>query len=110
MRSAVRVVLDTNIVVSALVWGGTPYQLIAAATEERIQLYSSQALLEELADALGRAKFAPRLQQAQRTVARLIEQYRGLVEVVNVEPIAPTVLADPMTMKSWPARCQRRLI
>ena len=37
MRSAVRVVLDTNIVVSALVWGGTPSELIAAATEERIE-------------------------------------------------------------------------
>lgn len=95
MRSAVRVVLDTNTVVSALVWGGTPYELIAAASEERIELYSSPALLEELADVLGRAKFAPRLQQAQRTVAQLIEQYRGLVDVVSAEPIAPTVLADP---------------
>jgi hypothetical protein len=95
VRSAVRVVLDTNIVVSALVWGGTPYALIAAATEERLELYSSAALIEELADVLGRAKFAPRLQQAQRTVAQLIEQYRGLVGVVSVEPIAPAVLADP---------------
>jgi putative PIN family toxin of toxin-antitoxin system len=91
----VRVVLDTNTVVSALVWGGTPYALIAAATEERLELYSSSALLEELADVLGRAKFAPRLERAQRTVAQLIEQYRGLVELVNADPIAPTVLADP---------------
>ena len=95
MRSAVRVVLDTNIVVSALVWGGTPYALIAAATEERIELYSSPALVEELADVLRRVKFVPRLQQAQRTVAQLVEQYRGLVEVVSAEPITPTVLADP---------------
>jgi putative PIN family toxin of toxin-antitoxin system len=91
----VRVVLDTNTVVSALLWGGTPYALIAAATEERIELYSSSVLLEELTDVLGRAKFAPRLQQAQRTAAQLIEQYRGLVELVNPDPIAPTVLADP---------------
>jgi putative PIN family toxin of toxin-antitoxin system len=95
VRSAVRVVLDTNIVVSALVWGGRPYELIAAATEERLELYSSPALLGELADVLSRAKFAPRLEQAQRTVAQLIEQYRGLVEVVSVEPIAPAVSADP---------------
>jgi putative PIN family toxin of toxin-antitoxin system len=95
VRSAVRVVLDTNIVVSALVWGGTPYELIAAATEERLELYSSPALLEELADVLSRAKFASRLEQAQRTVAQLIEQYRGLVEVVSVEPIAPAVSTDP---------------
>jgi putative PIN family toxin of toxin-antitoxin system len=76
----VRVVLDTNTVVSALLWGGTPYALIAAATEERLELYSSSALLEEFAEVLDRAKFAPRLRQAQRSVAQLIEQYRGLVE------------------------------
>ena len=78
-----RVVLDTNTVVSALPWGGTPYALIEAATEERIELYSSSALLGELADVLSRAKFVPRLQQAQRTAAQLIEQYRGLVELVS---------------------------
>jgi putative PIN family toxin of toxin-antitoxin system len=95
VKSAVRVVLDTNTVVSALVWGGTPYALIAAATEERLELYSSPTMLEELAEVLGRAKFAPRLQQEQRTVAQLIEQYRGLVEVVSPEPIVPAVSTDP---------------
>jgi hypothetical protein len=91
----VRVVLDTNTVVSALLWGGTPYALIAAATEERIELYSSSVLLEELTDVLGRAKFAPRLQQAQRTAAQLIEQYRGLVELVEPASVTPTVTRDP---------------
>jgi putative PIN family toxin of toxin-antitoxin system len=91
----VRVVLDTNTVVSALVWGGTPHALLEAATEERIALYCSSALLGELADVLGRAKFAPRLQQAQRTAAQLIEQYRGLVELVEPASIAPTVVNDP---------------
>ena len=95
MNSAVRVVLDTNTVVSALVWAGTPYALIEAATEERLELYSSPALIEELTEVLGRAKFAPRLQQAQRSVAQLIEQYRGLVELVEPASIAPTVLNDP---------------
>jgi len=95
VRSAVRVVLDTNTVVSALLWGGTPYALIAAATEERLELYSSSALLEELADVLGRAKFVPRLERAQRTVAQLIEQYRGLVELVEPPAVVPTVTNDP---------------
>jgi len=57
--------------------------VIAAATEERIALCTSAALLEELAEVLGRAKFIARLQQAQRTVAQLIEPYRGLVELVE---------------------------
>ena len=43
-----RLVLDTNIVVSALVWGGTPYKLLQAATEGDIELFTSPALLAEL--------------------------------------------------------------
>ncbi len=33
-----RVILDTNVVVSALLWGGTPERLIEAAGDGRIEL------------------------------------------------------------------------
>lgn len=90
-----RAVLDTNTVVSALLWGGAPKGLLTAAAEERIELYTSAALIAELTDVLGRAKFAPRLALANRTVAMLIEQYKGLIETVVAAPIAPVVLRDP---------------
>jgi len=47
----VRIVLDTNVVLSALLWLGTPHQLLAGICQRKsIQLYSSTALLEELFD------------------------------------------------------------
>ena len=49
-----RLVLDTNVVVSALVWGGVPHKLIAAAAAGDIELVTSPALLAELHDVLGR--------------------------------------------------------
>ena len=36
-----RVVLDTNVVASALLWGGTPRVLLQAAREKRIELFTS---------------------------------------------------------------------
>lgn len=48
-----RFVLDTNVVISALVWGGVPYKLIEAAVAGDIELVSSPALLAELRDVLG---------------------------------------------------------
>ena len=46
-----RIVLDTNVVLSALLWRGTPHHLLATIGQRSsIQLYSSTALLEELAD------------------------------------------------------------
>jgi putative PIN family toxin of toxin-antitoxin system len=91
----VRVVLDTNTVVSALLWGGIPEQLLAAATEGRIELYTSESLFMELAEVLARPKFAQRIQKAGRTVRHLLEQYRGLAEFIEPATITPGAVADP---------------
>lgn len=46
-----RIVLDTNMALSALLWRGTPYQLLEAIRQRGdVQFVSSAALLEELAD------------------------------------------------------------
>lgn len=57
-----RIVLDTNIVVSALLWGGTPYRLFEILRQQpNLQLFSSLPLLEELAGVLTRPSVASRL-------------------------------------------------
>lgn len=43
-----RLVLDTNVVASAMLWGGTPLSLLQAAREQRVSLFTSTALLAEL--------------------------------------------------------------
>ena len=48
-----RVVLDTNTVVSGFLWDNQPRALIDAAIDERIQLFTCAALIEEIA---GRAR------------------------------------------------------
>ena len=51
-----RIVLDTNVALSALQWRGKPYRLLEAIRQRSdMRLFSSPALLEELADVLGRA-------------------------------------------------------
>jgi len=40
-----RLVLDTNVVASAMLWGGVPNLLLQAARERRIALFTSTALL-----------------------------------------------------------------
>jgi predicted nucleic acid-binding protein len=43
-----RIVLDTNVAMSALLWRGTPYRLIDAIRQRsNTQLYSSATLLED---------------------------------------------------------------
>ena len=58
-----RLVLDTNVVVSVLLWGGNPERLIAAAGEGAVELFTSVSLVAELAGLLGRAKLAAQLER-----------------------------------------------
>jgi putative PIN family toxin of toxin-antitoxin system len=77
------VVLDTNVVVSALIWGGTPYKLIQAAAAGDIELVTSPALLTELSDVLGRAHLASRLGAQRSSVEQAIALYGELAIVVS---------------------------
>lgn len=80
-----KLVLDTNIVVSALLWGGEPYKFIRAATEGDITLYASAALLAELRNVLGREHLASRLAAQRSSVERALGLYADLV--VHVVPL-----------------------
>jgi putative PIN family toxin of toxin-antitoxin system len=54
-QAPVRIVLDTNVVMSALLWRGKPYQLLDAIRQHAsMQFYSSTVLVEELTDVLSR--------------------------------------------------------
>lgn len=54
-----RVVLDTNTVISAIGWAGAPRQVLLALREDRHKLITSPALLEELTRVLGYPKLKP---------------------------------------------------
>jgi predicted nucleic acid-binding protein len=62
-----RVVIDTNVVVSGLLWRGRPRQLLDAVRSGRIEVLTSRVLLAELEDVLGRDKFADQLRNAGLT-------------------------------------------
>lgn len=90
-----RVVLDTNVVASALLWGGTPERLIEFAGDGSLELFTSEALLAELAGILGRAKFAAKLKQKNLSAAKIVTRYREIAETVEAAPIGETALRDP---------------
>ena len=90
-----RVVLDTNVVASALLWGGSPEQLIEAAGDGRLALLTSEALLAELAGILERAKFAAKLTAKNTSTTEIVARYRELTETIEAPPIEASALRDP---------------
>lgn len=81
-----RVVLDTNVVVSALVWGGVPYMLLQAATDGDIELCTSPVLLAELREVLARGHLASRLAEKHSSVDEAIALYGELA--IAASPLA----------------------
>lgn len=86
-----RLVLDTNIVVSGLIWGGVPRQLLDLARDNHVTLFTSSTLLDELADVLGRSKFATMLAARDITPEFLMQRYGMLAKLIQPQPIERTV-------------------
>jgi len=91
-----RLVLDTNTIISALLWKGAPHDLLAAAREKRAAtLHTSAKLLAELVDVLSRAKLASAVTATGANPEALLRRYMNLAQVHATAAIPPVVLSDP---------------
>lgn len=90
-----RIVADTNTVVSGSLWPGTPRTLLDAARGGEFQLVTSKPLLDEFTRVITRTKFQGRIERAGQTVTALLAAYSDLAEEVVPANITPTILADP---------------
>jgi putative PIN family toxin of toxin-antitoxin system len=91
----VRIVVDTNVIVSAFLWGGTPRRILDAVEEQRIELFTSRALIAELEDVLSREKFAAQLRRTRFTSAFLLARYTQLATLLTPVEITVAELRDP---------------
>jgi uncharacterized protein len=90
----VRIVLDTNVAVSALLWQGTAHQLLQAIRQRQgAQLFSSTALLAELLDVLSRPFAVKRLALIGKTAREVLADYLEAVELVEPTSV-PRVVPD----------------
>jgi putative PIN family toxin of toxin-antitoxin system len=91
----VRIVLDTNVVLSALLWRGTPYQLLEAIrNRSETRLFTSPALLDELAGVLTRSSPTKRLAVIGKTARAVLADYVEAAEVVEPEHVQRVVPND----------------
>ena len=90
-----RLVLDTNVWISGLLWTGSPHQILRLAEEGRVVVAVSAAIVQEVADALARTKFAARLAAVRTSVPELVGSLLTLAEVYPPPRIIPVVTIDP---------------
>ena len=91
-----RIVIDTNVLVSAVLsQHGPSHALWDHVLDARLELFVTQALLDEFADVISRDKFAAVLPRTTRTSQMLLLKLRESAELVASVPLPAPVSRDP---------------
>ena len=86
-----RVVLDTNVFVSAVIAKGKPRELLIKGIEKRFRIVTSEFVLRELVDVLRKPRLKTSEDEIHRTVLALIQSS----EIVRVTSNFTVVDDDP---------------
>lgn len=89
-----RIVLDTNLLVSAVIAQGLPRRLVDAALTGAFELCTSDTLLAELLDVLSRDKFAARLAQAKLSPQGFVDDLRKIAVIVTPAAVPRVIEHD----------------
>lgn len=89
-----RLVLDTNVVISGVLWQGSPSRLMRLSRTNDVALFTSPPLLSELTVTLSRRKFEWKVTSMLLTVAEILDSYTELTTSVRPAPV-PRLAPDP---------------
>jgi len=79
----VRVVIDTNVLISAIFWTGKPKQILNKVRREEIIFLTSEFILGELKKVLARGNKPFKLSEEE--AERVVTAMRGIALVVNID-------------------------
>jgi len=91
----VRAVIDTNVLLSGLIWRGAPHLLLEQVRAGTLILISSPVLLAELAGIIARPKFHSVLARSNTHPDQMLAEIRSLAETVEPPPLPVPVSRDP---------------
>lgn len=84
LTNLIKVIPDTNIIISGLLWHGDPRQILNLAEAKEIELYGSEETYKEFCDVIKRPKFQKILASNIYTPEKLILDYQGLINMVSL--------------------------
>lgn len=90
-----KVVLDTNSLISALLWDGNEAKIIEKAEKKEIHLFISQEILEELEGVLKREKFIKRLESREYTVEKAVAKIALISTLIEPNVVIDVIKEDP---------------
>jgi putative PIN family toxin of toxin-antitoxin system len=90
-----RLVLDTNVLISGLLWDGNEAEIITKVEKGEIKLFISDQILEELEGVLKRKKFTKKLEGKEITVERAVAKIALIATLIEAEQEVDAIEDDP---------------
>ena len=88
------VVIDTNVLVSGILWRAVPFQLLKWAEEQHLRIYTSLDILAEVNRVLHYPKFQQYIDDQQASPGEIFAKIASLCTVVQVGQIVKGVCSD----------------
>ena len=89
-----KVVADTNTLISGFLWSGAPAQFLDAALDSRLTIFSSKSLLDEFEATLSAPKFLSRLNAKGLTASGLVTKFRN-----SCHEVTPSLVDLPSNLR-----------
>lgn len=90
-----KVILDVNIWISALLWRGVPGQILDLADRQEIAIFVSDEILQELGETLSKPKLQDKIKFLKTNKIALIQVVQQLSERCSLNPLDVPDLRDP---------------
>lgn len=90
-----RAVIDTNVLISGLLWRGSPHAVLERVRAGTLTLVSSPALIAEFTDTIARPKFKKVLARSGIKPERIVTDLRRVAELIDPPPLGSPVSRDP---------------
>jgi len=89
-----RIVLDSNIILSGLIWGGKPLQIVEQVEKREILLFTSRALLQEFIRIASYHKISKALKARKLSSQDLVTWVVEQAVLITPKPIHETIIPD----------------
>ena len=94
MRSKLKAVFDTNIYISAIIFGGVPENCLDVAINDEIELYTTREILLELAN-----KLTTKFLHTEEDVEDILKGFSKFVKIIEPKVKVDKIKIDPQDNK-----------
>ena len=87
-----RLVVDTNVIVSGLLWGGPPNRILKRARDGAVEIIACEEMVDEARTVLAHLKFSRRISDLDTSLNELVAYLMNLVKFVPTPESIPETI------------------